>query len=65
MSKELYDLGADRCILCGSGPTVCGIFTDRERAEKASEVIPYKTFVCKITGITSQSKISLQTAIDT
>ena len=50
VSKELCGLGAQRCVLCGSGPTVCGIFTDMERAEKASEAIPYKTFVCKITG---------------
>ena len=50
LSEMLADIGAERTLLCGSGPTVCGIFTDKKTAERASEKLTYKTFVCKITG---------------
>ena len=50
ISEMLAGLGARKTLLCGSGPTVCGIFTDKSTAESASEKLSYKTFVCKITG---------------
>ena len=50
ISEMLAGLGARKTLLCGSGPTVCGIFTDKKTAERASEKLTYKTFVCKITG---------------
>lgn len=49
-SIALASLGAKITLLCGSGPTVCGIFSDKGLAEKAAAALPYKTFVCKVTG---------------
>ena len=48
--KKLSSLGAKKTLLCGSGPTVCGIFTDKNAAEKAAGDLEHKTFVCMITG---------------
>ena len=31
----LHSLGAKRSFLCGSGPTVCGIFENKEDADRA------------------------------
>ncbi len=49
LSEMLKDLGAKKTLLCGSGPTVCGIFTDKETADTAAARLTYKAFVCKIT----------------
>lgn len=45
---ELDVLGAERVFLCGSGPTVCGIFLSKEKAEKAASELDGKSFVSKI-----------------
>ena len=48
VSGELYELGAMRAFLCGSGPTVCGLFPDRESAEAASKALHYPSFVSRV-----------------
>lgn len=48
VKAELEALGADRAFLCGSGPTVCGIFLDKEKAEKADLGLDGKSFLAKI-----------------
>lgn len=41
-------LGAEKTFLCGSGPTVCGIFFEKEKAENAASGLGVKTFLAKI-----------------
>lgn len=48
VKTELEAFGADRVFLCGSGPTVCGIFLDKEKAEKAASGLDGKSFLAKI-----------------
>ena len=45
---ELEAFGADKVLLCGSGPTVCGIFLDKEKAEKAALGLGGKSFLSEI-----------------
>ncbi len=45
---ELEALGSDKVFLCGSGPTVCGIFLEKEKAERASLGLGEKSFLAKI-----------------
>jgi 4-diphosphocytidyl-2C-methyl-D-erythritol kinase len=44
----LNEIGSERAFLCGSGPTVCGLFTDTEKAKAASEKITQKHFICRV-----------------
>lgn len=44
----LNGLGCERAFLCGSGPTVCGLFTDIEKTRIASEKITLKHFICRV-----------------
>lgn len=44
----LNELGCSKAILCGSGPTVCGFFTDLETAETALAELPYPAFLSRI-----------------
>ncbi len=37
LSSSLLSFGAKKVILCGSGPTVCAIFDDTEKAKKCTE----------------------------
>ncbi len=46
--EELLALGADKVLLCGSGPTVCGLFLDKSRAEKALTKVRKKAFLTEI-----------------
>ncbi len=63
LSETLKELGAKKTLLCGSGPTVCGIFTDRKTAERAAERLTYEAFVCPITGeANSENKKSYRKA---
>lgn len=48
LSDILSRYGAIRTLLCGSGPTVCGIFTDETAARKASESLVYESFVSRL-----------------
>lgn len=48
ISEELKSRGAVKTLLCGSGPTVCGFFTDEKTAKAAAESLPYGNFVCKL-----------------
>ncbi len=48
LRKIFSEYGAEKTILCGSGPTVCGIYTDKEKAEKALKELSYKSFICKL-----------------
>lgn len=44
----LEETGCIKAFLCGSGPTVCGLFTDEREAEIAVEKLVYPTFLCEI-----------------
>jgi 4-diphosphocytidyl-2-C-methyl-D-erythritol kinase len=35
IKQKMLELGAEGSLMSGSGPTVFGIFTDKEKAEKA------------------------------
>lgn len=48
VSDELYKLGSIRAFLCGSGPTVCGLFVTRENAEISSRRLSFNSFVARI-----------------
>ncbi len=48
MKNKLEALGAEKAFLCGSGPTVCGIFSEKEKAQKAAFGLGVKTFLAKI-----------------
>ncbi len=48
LSRTFSECGAVRTLLCGSGPTVCGIFTDETAARKASESLAYKSLVSRL-----------------
>lgn len=48
LSRAFSECGAIRTLLCGSGPTVCGIFTDEAAARKASESLAYKSLVSRL-----------------
>ena len=45
---ELENMGCAKAFLCGSGPTVCGLFADEKSARAAAEKLIYPTFVCEI-----------------
>lgn len=42
MKKELITLGADKSLMSGSGPTVFGLFLDKEKAEYARNILAEK-----------------------
>ena len=44
----LDETGCIKSFLCGSGPTVCGLFTDEKSASEAAEKLEYPTFLCEI-----------------
>jgi len=48
IADALYGLGCSKAFLCGSGPTVCGLFDSLEGAERACVMLRYKTFVAKL-----------------
>jgi 4-diphosphocytidyl-2-C-methyl-D-erythritol kinase len=48
VKAALEKLGCEKVFLCGSGPTVCGIFQNEGTARTVAEKLPYDTFVCKI-----------------
>ena len=48
VEKELSLLGCKRSFLCGSGPTVCGLFYSETDADKASKSLKYPSFVARI-----------------
>ena len=48
VADKLYELGALKAFLCGSGPTVCGLFDTREAAEAAASVLGYRCFVTTV-----------------
>jgi 4-diphosphocytidyl-2-C-methyl-D-erythritol kinase len=39
IKRALLDHGAKTALMSGSGPSVCGLFTDKQRAKKAVESI--------------------------
>ena len=47
MRTMLMKNGARKVFLCGSGPTVCGIFESEEGVKKAVDIVSYPTFVSK------------------
>ncbi len=48
VKSALEGSGCQKVFLCGSGPTVCGIFQSEYEAKAAAKKLPYNTFVCKI-----------------
>ncbi len=48
IAHDLYSIGAKKVILCGSGPTVCGIFFTEAEARAAFERLGYRGFVSEI-----------------
>jgi 4-diphosphocytidyl-2-C-methyl-D-erythritol kinase len=48
ISKLLSELGSLRNFLCGSGPTVCGLFLSKGEALAACEKIKYPSFAASI-----------------
>lgn len=48
VETALASFGAERSLLCGSGPTVCGLFLSEADAENASKKLPYPSFVARI-----------------
>ena len=46
--SALAELGSVRSFLCGSGPTVCGLFLSEKEAVKASGKLKYPSFVASI-----------------
>ncbi|MBQ9691627.1 MAG: 4-(cytidine 5'-diphospho)-2-C-methyl-D-erythritol kinase [Clostridia bacterium] len=46
--SALDERGCFRAFLCGSGPTVCGLFIDESTASEAAEKLVYPTFLCEI-----------------
>lgn len=44
----LENVGCIKAFLCGSGPTVCGLFADEKTASDAVEKLGYPTFLCEI-----------------
>lgn len=48
VKNALVALGCKKAFLCGSGPTVCGLFTDEESANNACRKIGFSAFVCKV-----------------
>ncbi len=48
VAAELYANGAEKVILCGSGPTVCGIFTSIDTAEACSRKLCFSNFISSI-----------------
>lgn len=46
--SALTELGSVRSFLCGSGPTVCGLFLSEKEAVKASGKLKYPSFVASI-----------------
>ncbi len=48
ISDCLISSGAKKVILCGSGPTVCGIFENKNEARLCSEKLNYASFICEI-----------------
>lgn len=50
IKDQLYKFGADFALMSGSGSSLFGIFTDKEKAKIAKENIPFK---CHMTSIIS------------
>ncbi len=48
VKQALFDAGAKRVLLSGSGPTVFGVFESELDARAAACTIPYRSFVCEI-----------------
>lgn len=48
VKAELEKAGCKKCLLCGSGPTVCGIFDTESKAISAQMSIPYPSFIAEI-----------------
>ena len=48
VKKALDKAGCMRAFLCGSGPTVCGLYRNESDASAVALKLPYKCFVCKI-----------------
>lgn len=48
IKRELSALGAEKTFLCGSGPTVCALFVDKEKAKNAALGVKRRTFLTKI-----------------
>jgi shikimate kinase len=46
----MYELGALKALLCGSGPTVCGIFADKSGADAARKMLGDGAF-CATLGV--------------
>ena len=47
VEAELAALGCAKSFLCGSGPTVCGLFDSEDNAFAVSEKLKYPSFVAK------------------
>ena len=48
VKAELEGLGCGKTLLCGSGPTICGLFTDINAADYAYNHIKYPSLICRI-----------------
>ena len=48
VKNELVALGCLRSFLCGSGPTVCGLFGSENEATQASKSLKYPSFVARL-----------------
>lgn len=48
VKSALEKIDCPKVFLCGSGPTVCGIFQSEDTAKATAKKLPYDTFVCKI-----------------
>ena len=50
VAAKMYELGALKALLCGSGPTVCGIFADKSGADAARKMLGDGAF-CATLGV--------------
>ena len=53
----MKERGAENALMSGSGPTVFGIFTEKDKAEKAAEAIADKKYAKQIFATSFQEDI--------